>query len=242
MGGTLTVAKIRSLKVPGRYADGRGLYLRIAPGGSKGWILRTTIAGKRCDLGLGGWPVVTLAEARDQALDHLRIIRRGGDPRAERRRSSAPTFAAAADKALAALRPGWKGKHTERVWQVAMTRYAIPAVGSRRVDQIGRDDLVRLLAPVMADKPAMGAKVKAKVGQVLAWAQAAGHVENNLIDAIGAALPKVGSGGHHAALPYAEIPAALLAVEGCEAPLPAKACLTFAILTACRSGEARGAT
>ena len=242
MSGRLTVAKVRSAKAVGRYADGHGLYLRIAPGGSRGWIQRVTINGKRCDLGLGGFPVVTLAEARDQALDNLRTIRRGGDPRAERKRSTAPTFAQAADKALAALRPGWRGQHTERIWQIAMRQYALPAIGARRVDQIGRDDLVRLLAPVMRDKPAMGSKVRIKVGQVLSWAQAAGHVEHNLIDAIGAALPKPGNGGHHDALPYQDVPAALRKIETCEAPETAKACLQFVLLTACRSGEARGAT
>ena len=243
--GRLTVAKIKTLRKPGRYSDGRGLYLRVAPGGSRQWIMRVTIDGKRCDLGLGPVDLVTLAEAREMAIDYLRQIRRGGDPRAERRKSSAPTFAQAAAKTLEANRVAWKGSaSTARIWSRAMDMYVLPVLGSRRVDQIGRDDLVRMLSPIIADKAAMGRKVRSYVRQVFAWCEAHGHVESNLIDSIGAALPKAsGNGGHHhAALPYADVPAALEAIDGTTANEAARACLRFVVLTACRTGEARGAT
>ena len=85
---------VRSLSKSGRYGDGPSstLYLNIAPGGSKSWVQRLVVAGKRRDMGLGGFPLVTLAEARDQAFENRRLARRGGDPLAQKRRSRVPTF------------------------------------------------------------------------------------------------------------------------------------------------------
>ena len=82
--GRLTVAMVRALSKPGRYGDGGTLFLNMAPRGSKSWIQRLTVNGKRRDLGLGGWPLVTLAEARDQAFENRRLARRGGDPVADK--------------------------------------------------------------------------------------------------------------------------------------------------------------
>src|SRR5688572_22880258 len=89
----LTAVSVRAAKAPGRYADGGGLYLVVDPSGAKRWVLRTVVRGKRCDLGLGGLSWVSLAEAREQALQLRKIARFGGDPLAERRRSQGiPTF------------------------------------------------------------------------------------------------------------------------------------------------------
>src|SRR3954469_20288717 len=96
----LTTVKVRALKVPGRYADGNGLYLVVDPSGAKRWLLRTVVHGRRRDIGLGGVSLVSLAEARDQALSYRKIARTGGDPLTERRnlKSVAPTFAQAAER------------------------------------------------------------------------------------------------------------------------------------------------
>lgn len=94
--GRLTAKMVKALKRPGRYGNGGTLYLVVAPGGSKSWVQRLTIGGTRRDLGLGGFPLVTLAEAREQAFDNRRQARRGRDPRADRRRAQAPTFEQAA--------------------------------------------------------------------------------------------------------------------------------------------------
>ena len=93
----LTALKVNSLKEPGRYADGNGLYLVVEQTGAKRWILRTTVKRKRCDIGLGGARDVSLAEVREKAAELRKIAKAGGDPLAERRnRTSIPTFAEAA--------------------------------------------------------------------------------------------------------------------------------------------------
>ena len=86
--GKLTVADVRNKKEPGRYADGGTLFLYVAPGGTKSWVQRLTINGRRRDIGLGGCSLVSLADARDKAIDNRRIARSGGDPLAARRRAS----------------------------------------------------------------------------------------------------------------------------------------------------------
>ena len=94
----LSAARIRAVKDPGRYADGNGLYLIVEPSGAKRWLLRTMVRGKRCDIGLGGLKVVSLAEAREKAASYRKLARNGGDPLEERRRQqlTVPTFAEAA--------------------------------------------------------------------------------------------------------------------------------------------------
>ncbi len=90
--GRLTVAMLRALSKPGRYGDGGTLFLNVAPSGSKSWIQRITINGRRRDIGLGGWPVVSLAKARERAFANRVAIADGRDPLAEKRRANVPTF------------------------------------------------------------------------------------------------------------------------------------------------------
>ena len=92
----LTAAKIRSLNNPGRYSDGEGLYLNIARRGSKSWVQRISIDGNRRDIGLGGYPTVSLAEARSLARRNKSAVAGGVDPIAEKRRAATPTFRKAA--------------------------------------------------------------------------------------------------------------------------------------------------
>ena len=242
--GRLTAALVRALSTPGRYGDGGTLFLRVAPGGSKGWVQRLTIGGKRRDLGLGGWPLVTLAEAREQAIENRRHVRRGGDPLADKRRAKVPTFMEASDSALEANRRRWRNAKTVDNWRATMEKYAHPVFGDRRVDQIGREDVLRVLVPVWTAKPEIGRKVRQRIRATLAWAQAHGHVEPNVAgEAINAALPSMMSlKTHFRALPYQDVAAALDTIEASRASISARACLRFLVLTACRSGEARGAT
>ncbi len=94
----LSATDVRALKEPGRYGDGNGLYLIVDESGSKRWMLRTVVRGRRRDIGLGGLSVVTLAEAREEATRLRKIARNGGDPLAERQKARAqiPTFKQAA--------------------------------------------------------------------------------------------------------------------------------------------------
>ena len=242
--GKLTVAGVRSLSKPGLYGDGGTLYLAVAPGGSKSWIQRLTIDGKRRDIGLGGFPLVTLAEARDAAFENRRLARRGGNPLADKRKAKAPTFREAAQRTFEANRGRWRNAKSARNWIQAMEKRAFPVVGSLRVDQIGREHVLRILSPIWSSRPETARKLRQRIRATLAWAQAHGHVEHNAAgEGIDGALPTMPSVRQHfRALPYQEVGAALDTVEASGASLAAKLCLRFVVLTACRSGEARGGT
>ena len=242
--GKLTVAMLRSLSRPGRYGDGGTLFLVVAPGGSKSWVQRVTIGSRRRDLGLGGWPVVSLAKARQRAFANRVAIADGIDPLARKRRPDTPTFREASERALEANRPRWRNAKTADNWIATMDKYVHPVFGDRRVDQIGREDVLRVLTPIWTAKPEIGRKVRQRIRATLAWAQAHGHVEHNLAgDAIDGALPSLPAvKAHFRALPYREVGAALETIEASRASVSAKACLRFVVLTACRSGEARLAT
>ncbi len=240
----LTARKVRALTTPGRYADGGTLHLVVSPRGTKSWVQRITIDGRRRDIGLGGWPVVSLAMARDRAFANRRAVADGRDPLSHKRRPKTPTFREASERALEANRPRWRNPKTTDNWIATMDKYVHPVFGDRQVDLIGREDVLRVLTPLWTAKPAIGRKVRQRIRATLAWAQAHGHVEHNLAgDAIDGALPSLPAvKAHFRALPYREVGAALETIEASRASVSAKACLRFVVLTACRSGEARLAT
>ena len=242
--GALTVAKLKALSIPGLNGDGGTLYLRVAPRGSKSWIQRLTVNGTRRDIGLGGWPLVTLAEARDLAFENRRLARRGGDPLADKRRTKAPTFREAAAKTFEANRARWRNNKTTANWLQGMAKRVLPVLGDMPVDSIGREDVLRILTPIWTSRPEIARKLRSRIRATLAWAQAHGHVEHNAagegIDGALPAMPAVKA--HFRAMPYGEVGAALEVIEASRASMAAKASLRLLVLTACRSGEARGAT
>ena len=240
----LTAAKVKALTKPGMHHDGRGLYLRVAPGGSKGWMLRATIDGRRRDIGLGGYSSVSLARARQLADGHRLAVAEGRDPLAEKRREKMPTFREAAETVHAANLPRWRnGKHTDQ-WINTLRTYAFSVIGNLRLDRITRRDVLAVLTPIWTTKPETARRVRQRIRTVLKWAMAHEFVEHNAAgEGIDGALPAMRRfKAHHRALPYAEIPAALETIDASTAGMAAKLCLRFLILTAARSGEARGAT
>ena len=242
--GTLTVARAKSLSEPGFYRADPTLYLRITPGGSKSWVQRLTIEGRRHDLGLGGFPLVTLAEARAKAYDNRRLARSGGDPLAAKRRAKTPTFRQAASRTCDALRPRWRNHKHATDWIATLERHAYPVIGDMSVDRIRREDVLRTLTPIWTHRPETARRVRQRMRAVLRWCWAHGYVSENVAgEGIDGALPKMPAVRQHfRALPYSEVASALEAVEASHASQPAKLCLRFLILTAARSGEARGAT
>jgi len=242
--GTLTVARAKSLSKPGFYRADPTLYLRIAPGGSKSWVQRLTIEGRRHDLGLGGFPLVTLAEARAKAYDNRRLARSGGDPLAAKRRAKTPTFRQAASRTCDALRPRWRNHKHATDWIATLERHAYPVIGDMSVDRIRREDVLRTLTPIWTHRPETARRVRQRMRAVLRWCWAHGYVSENVAgEGIDGALPKMPAVRQHfRALPYSEVASALEAVEASHASQAAKLCLRFLILTAARSGEARGAT
>ena len=243
--GALTKATIRTKTEPGRYADGHGLYLHVRKGGSRQWLLRITVRGRRRDIGLGPVDFVTLEEARAAAIDMKRIALAGGDPVEERRRVRrvVPTFEEAARSVHAEhIVPTSKnGKH---IWQWLRTLelYAFPVIGQRAVNDVDQVAILRVLQPIWIDMPETSMRVKQRMHAIMDWARASGHVEGvNPVDGIerGLARRRKAAPKHHRALPYAELPALwprLVAAEGMGA-----LALRFTILTAGRSGEVRGA-
>ena len=239
----LTAARIRTLKTPGRHGDGDGLHLKISEAGARSWILRVMIAGKRRDIGLGRYPDVGLAQAREAAAKHRSLIAAGADPLAEKRRAAVPTFREAAERTFEANKPRWRnGKHTATWWQ-SLERHAFPILGDMPVDQIGREDVLRVLSPIWGVRMETARRVRQRIRAILKWSMAHGHIDHNVAgEAIDGALPPMPKVKNHLrALPYAEVGELIEAVQRSQASLAAKWCLEFLILTATRSGEARGA-
>ena len=241
--GKLTATIVKALAAPGRYGDGGKLFLNIAPGGSKSWVQRVTIDGRR-DIGLGGWPVVALAKARQRAFANRVAIADGLDPLAEKRKARTPTFRHAAEQTFEANKPRWRNAKVAANWLQQLERHAFKRLGDMPVNQIGREDVLAVLTPIWTTKPETARRVRRTIKATLRWAQAHGHVQHNVAgEAIDGALPAMAAVKQHfRALPYAEVAEALQVVQGSRASLSAKLCLRFLILTVARSGEARGAT
>lgn len=242
---SLSPLAIRSIREAGRYADGHGLYLIVDPGGSKRWVLRTVVQGRRRDIGLGGLSTVSLAEARQKASQMRRMAREGGDPLAERRQSrlKVPTFAEGARTVHESRKESWKNEKHAAQWLSSLERYAFPAFGPRAIDKIEPHDILRALAPSWLQKPETAKRVMQRIGTVFDWAKASGfRSTENPVRGITKALPKQPENKEHfSALAYGEVPAFVRRVRTANAGDVAKLAFEFLILTASRTGEVLGA-
>ena len=242
----LSAAFVKTVTEPGKYYDQHGLILRVLPGGGKQWIQRLVIDGKRRDLGLRTYPLVSLAEAREQAFTNRKLARAGGDPLALMRRPDVPTFEKAAAMVIGIHRPSWKpGGKSVAQWEASLRDYVFPRIGDKRVDQVTTADVMAVLLALWNDKPETARRVRQRIGAVMKWAVAQGYRPDNPAgEAIGAALPKHNHiiKRHHRALPHAEVAGAIEAVRGSGAYAGSKLAFEFLVLTVCRSGEVRFAT
>ena len=185
----LTAAKVRALTEPGRYPDGGTLYLNVAPGRSKSWVQRLTINGRRCELGLGGWPVVSLADARERAMDNRRLVRAGRDPLAEKRRVRVPTFRVATKGFLETHRRRWSASHATAWWK-SFENHVFPRFGDRRVDQIASADVLALLLRLSVQHPDAARRLRDRIRRVFASCLSHGFVQTNVAgEVIDDALP-----------------------------------------------------
>ena len=226
------------------HGDGNGLYLRVTGSGSRSWMQRIVIHGRRRDLGLGGYPATGLAEARALALANKALVNAGRDPLAERQRADVPTFREAAAKVYEANLSRWRsGKHTVNWWG-SLERHAFPVIGDVKVDRVRRGDVLAVLDPIWTVRPETARRVRQRIRTILRWCEAHDHCAGNAAgEALNGALPPMPRlKAHHRALPYREVTEALETVDASDASLAAKLCLRFLVLTAARSGEARGAT
>ena len=240
--GKLTATKVKSIRKAGRYGDGGGLYLYVTANGTKSWVQRIVIYGRRCDLGLGSVSTVPLAQARERAHENRVIVANGGDPRAKKRRQKTSTFREAAKDAHAMHAPRWSEKYAED-WMNSLERYAMGTLGDMPVDRITQQDVLQILEPIWTTKSETARRVRSRIRIVLGWAQAHGYVQYNAAgEAIDAALPPMPKVKQHfRSLHYLEVPDALRIVDASGASIAAKCCLRFQVLTAARPGEARGA-
>jgi len=235
----LTVRKVEALSQPGMHGDGAGLYLNVSRSGSKSWILRTVVHGRRRDLGLGSASLVKLAEAREIAQTYRKIAREGGDPDILRKRETI-TFEEAAKRVHKDLSPTWRNEKHRTSWLASVEAYAYPHIKDRPLHTVCTADMLKILSPIWTEKHETAKRVRQRLSTIFDWAKGAGHYPNeNPINGVGKALPRVKRRPEHmAAMPWQSVPAFMSELafrEGVSAR-----CLEFLILTASRSGEARG--
>ena len=229
---------------PDKYCDRHGLILRVLPTGSKQWIWRGTVQGKRLDLGLGSWPYVSLADARQAAFEYRKLSRAGGDPKVLRPGRGVPTFAEAVETVIGIHEPGWKDRgKTAKRWRATLRDYALPQLGGKQVSVIVAADVMAVLLPIWTTKAETAKRVRQRIGAVMKWAVAQGYRQDNPAgDVIGAALPKNGAVcKHQRALPHSEVAAAIARIRGTDAYRATVLAFEFLVLTAARSGEVREA-
>ena len=228
---------------PGRHADGNGLFLYVQPTGTRSWIQRLVVRGRRRELGLGSVHLVTLAEAREQARANRKLARSGGDPLAERRRAQGmPTFADAAARVVEHKRPGWRDHHQPRAWLNSLERYAFPRIGGVAVSEVNSADVLEILSPIWHTKKETAQRMRGRIGAVLEWAIAMNYRTDNPCDRIGPVLGHQQHVVEHMrALPHREVAAAIATVRA-SARLPgASLAFEFLVLSAARWGEVRDA-
>lgn len=259
----LSAVAVQKTKEPGYYGDGGGLWLQISKLGGKSWVFRFTMNGKPREMGLGPVHTVTLAEARSKALECRKAVAEGRDPIEERKASEArakleaaksKTFEECANAYIDANRAGWKNEKHVQQWQNTLATYAFPKIGQLSVAAIDTGLVLSVLqqetgkdkAQLWHAKTETASRLRGRIESILDWASFRGfregenparwkgHLEHEL-----PARSKVQKVEHHAALPYVEVGAFMTDLRQREG-ISARA-LEFAILTAARSGEVRGA-
>jgi integrase len=254
----LTALAVRRLTATGLHAVGgtAGLHLRVSDTGARSWILRVKVGDRRPDVGLGGFPDVTLEAARDKARVVRELVAAGGDPlqakreaKLERIKAQAArlTFAEAAAKAHRAKAPEFKNPKHAAQWISSLATYAFPLLGELPVDAVEVQHIVSVLEPIWLTKTETATRLRQRIEAVLSWATASNYRsgpnpaqwQGNLSHVLPAAR-KVAKQGHHAALDWREM-GGFMARLGGITTTTARA-LEFTILTAARSGEVRNAT
>jgi integrase len=270
----LSALKVAREKRPGIYSDGGGLYLQVAKQGWKSWIFRFWVAerdpktglalrdpttnkllGRNREMGLGSCITVSLAEARERAMECRKLRENDVDPieareAAKRRvaleRAKSLKFKEAAVAYVAAHRAAWKNEKHASQWTATLQTYAYPVFGDASVQAIDTALIVKVIEPIWAAKPETANRVRGRIESILDWATVRGYRQGEnparwrgYLDKLLPSRAKVRKPQHHRALPYAELPA-FMADLRLEVGIAARA-LEFTILTAARTSEAIGA-
>ena len=239
----MTAASLRSATEPGRYGDGDGLFLQVTKSGSRSWICRVQKNGRRRDIGLGSAKKVSLAQARQRAVEVRSQVEAGLDPVLERKKAAGiPTFREAAATVFAENRKAWRNAKHRAQWLSSLEAYAFPHIGDIAVSDIESGHVRDTLVKIWLEKPETARRVRQRIVAVIDWSIAKNYRAHPLpMAAINKSLPKVPKKvKHHRALLYADVPAfmALLRKRVSIGRLAFEAL----VLTAARSGEIRMAT
>ena len=264
--GKLTAIEVAKAKGPKVLHDGGGLYLRVAPirrdadgkekPGSKAWVFRFQLDGKRRDMGLGPYPDISLAEARRRATEHRNQRRDGIDPlnaktaqRQAQRLAVAKgrTFRQCAAQFIEKNRAGWRNPKHRQQWENTLATYVYPVIGDLPVAAIDAGLVVQVLDPIWTEKPETASRVRGRIEAVLDAATVRGFRQGpnpaqwkgNLAHIL-PAHSRIRKVAHYAALPFDEMPQFLAALRTRDG-MAARA-LEFAALTAARTGEVLGAS
>ena len=239
----LNSRKVETAK-PGKYSDGKGLTLIVAPTGTRKWVLRFQWNGRPREMGLGAAEAANLALAREKAAAARLLIAKGIDPIAARHKDRVRTFGECADDYIAAKASEWRNEKHKAQWAMTLTEYAAPLRG-KPVDTIETADVLAVLNPIWQAKTETASRLRGRIEHILDAARAAGHRsgENPArwrghLDKLLPRRAKLAR-GHHAAMPYAEVPALMASLR--ERDGMAARALQFAVLTAARTGEVIGA-
>ncbi|AEJ02100.1 integrase family protein [Nitrosomonas sp. Is79A3] len=251
----LSALQITKLTKPGLYGDGGGLTLQITTTGAKSWLFRYMVNGRSFGMGLGPTHTVSLAEARQKAMDARKLLIDGINPlTAKKQKQIAAALASAkmmtfdqcAEAYILAHKAGWKNaKHIDQ-WTNTLKTYASPVFGHLPVAEIDTGLVVKCLSPIWENKTETASRLRGRIESVLGWATTSGyrtgenparwkdHLANLL-----ATISKSSRTTHHPSLPWQHVGAFMSALRVREG-ISARA-VEFTILTACRSGEVRGA-
>jgi integrase len=253
-----TAIQVRRLRAPGLHAVGgvAGLYLRVKDSGARSWALRVVVGGRRREIGLGGYPTVTLERAREYAREVRDQIRQGIDPVAAKREvrdalraadARRLTFKQAVDGFLRAKTVEFRNDKHAKQWRSTLETYAIPKIGALPVYEIQLAHVVSVLEPIWKSKTETASRLRGRIEAVLAWATVGGyrHGDNPArwrgnLEHVLPKPSKIAKVKHHMALPWTEIGGFMAELRKRRGT--AARALEFLILTAARSGEVRLAT
>ena len=254
--GKLSSVEVAKAKGPAVLHDGGGLYLRVSQSGTKSWVFRFQLDGKRRDMGLGPYPDISLAEARGRATEHRKLRHDGIDPlqaREAQRRAQrltvarGRTFREVAEEFIGRNEVGWRNAKHRQQWRNTLATYVYPMLGELPVAAIDTGLVVQVLDAIWTEKPETASRVRGRIEAVLDAATVRGFRQGpnpaqwkgNLAHILPASA-RVRKVAHHAALPFDEMPAFLSALQA-RSGVAARA-LEFAIFTAGRTAEVLGAT
>ncbi len=251
----LTTLEVKKDLPPGLYGDGDGLYLQVSNQKTKAWVFRFMMAGTARKMGLGSVARVTIADARKKAKAAYSLVQDGVDPIADRdarkaaqavEKAKALSFKECAERYIAAHTASWKSAKHAGQWKATLETYAYPTIGSLPVALIDVALVLKVIEPIWSTKTETASRVRGRIETVLSWAKARGYRQGDNpatwrghLDQLLPARSQVAPVEHHAALPYAQLPAFMAKLRAKEG-VSARA-LEFTILTAARTGDTIGA-